>query len=266
MSQSRGPGARCRSYGAPPGEGRNSAGPCPENLLARQPLFNQMIANWYAPSEGIRAHVDLLRFEDGIAIISLLSPASCPSPEPLPLNPVSTPVAPQLARRSSPPRTQHFGALRRILHSSVLRRMPQRKVLRCISRSSSPESRRQSRTQLKSQQRPGCHLNARGVETLRGRPCYDQVTCSSCGGGALSLVRCTRPGCAAPALGWGALSAKSASPSLFASWLQRGTEGYRPLGEDGGAQATAAAQSAKVRCTYYYAKFCIININAIKYL
>ncbi|XAR61323.1 tRNA (carboxymethyluridine(34)-5-O)-methyltransferase [Bertholletia excelsa] len=45
----------------------------PSNLLWREPLFDQLIANVYQPGEGICAHVDLMRFEDGIAIISLES-------------------------------------------------------------------------------------------------------------------------------------------------------------------------------------------------
>ncbi|KAL8530903.1 hypothetical protein ACS0TY_007797 [Phlomoides rotata] len=45
----------------------------PPELLWREPLFNQFIVNIYQPGEGIRAHVDLMRFEDGIAIISLES-------------------------------------------------------------------------------------------------------------------------------------------------------------------------------------------------
>ncbi|KAK7320406.1 hypothetical protein VNO77_29840 [Canavalia gladiata] len=47
--------------------------PLPLHLLQREPLFDQMIANVYQPGEGICAHVDLLRFDDGIAIISLES-------------------------------------------------------------------------------------------------------------------------------------------------------------------------------------------------
>ncbi|KAK7268678.1 hypothetical protein RIF29_21384 [Crotalaria pallida] len=47
--------------------------PLPLDLLSRQPLFDQMIVNMYQPGEGICAHVDLLRFEDGIAIVSLES-------------------------------------------------------------------------------------------------------------------------------------------------------------------------------------------------
>lgn len=47
--------------------------PLPLHLLSRQPLFDQMIVNVYQPGEGICAHVDLLRFEDGIAIVSLES-------------------------------------------------------------------------------------------------------------------------------------------------------------------------------------------------
>jgi alkylated DNA repair dioxygenase AlkB len=45
----------------------------PPNLLQRKPFFDQMITNFYEPGEGICAHVDLLRFEDGIAIVSLES-------------------------------------------------------------------------------------------------------------------------------------------------------------------------------------------------
>ncbi|KAG1365225.1 alkylated DNA repair protein ALKBH8 [Cocos nucifera] len=47
--------------------------PLPLNLLWREPLFDQLIANVYEPGEGICAHVDLMRFEDGIAIVSLES-------------------------------------------------------------------------------------------------------------------------------------------------------------------------------------------------
>ncbi|CAH1447504.1 unnamed protein product [Lactuca virosa] len=42
-------------------------------LLKREPLFNQLIVNSYQPGEGICAHVDLMRFEDGIALVSLES-------------------------------------------------------------------------------------------------------------------------------------------------------------------------------------------------
>ncbi|CAI0429696.1 unnamed protein product [Linum tenue] len=45
----------------------------PPDILRRQPLFDQLIANVYQPGEGICAHVDLMRFEDGIAIVSLES-------------------------------------------------------------------------------------------------------------------------------------------------------------------------------------------------
>ncbi|XP_054819391.1 alkylated DNA repair protein ALKBH8 homolog isoform X2 [Prosopis cineraria] len=54
------------------GDGQTSA--LPWDLLWREPLFNQLIVNVYEPGEGICAHVDLLRFEDGIAIVSLESP------------------------------------------------------------------------------------------------------------------------------------------------------------------------------------------------
>ncbi|XP_010522779.1 PREDICTED: alkylated DNA repair protein alkB homolog 8 [Tarenaya hassleriana] len=48
--------------------------PLPTDLLWREPLFDQLIVNMYKPGEGICAHVDLLRFEDGIAVVSLGSP------------------------------------------------------------------------------------------------------------------------------------------------------------------------------------------------
>ncbi|PON65699.1 Alpha-ketoglutarate-dependent dioxygenase AlkB-like [Parasponia andersonii] len=54
--------------------GRNGASPFPSDLLWREPLFDQLIVNLYHPGEGICAHVDLMRFEDGIAIVSLESP------------------------------------------------------------------------------------------------------------------------------------------------------------------------------------------------
>ena len=47
--------------------------PLPSDLLWREPLFDQLIANRYKPGEGICAHVDLMRFDDGIVIVSLES-------------------------------------------------------------------------------------------------------------------------------------------------------------------------------------------------
>ncbi|KAL4603600.1 hypothetical protein ACB092_10G135600 [Castanea dentata] len=47
--------------------------PFPSDLLRREPLFDQLIVNVYQPGEGISAHIDLMRFEDGIAIVSLES-------------------------------------------------------------------------------------------------------------------------------------------------------------------------------------------------
>ncbi|XP_020210025.1 uncharacterized protein P8A3.02c [Cajanus cajan] len=47
--------------------------PLPGHILRREPLFDQMIANVYEAGEGICPHVDLLRFHDGIAILSLES-------------------------------------------------------------------------------------------------------------------------------------------------------------------------------------------------
>ncbi|KAJ2955052.1 hypothetical protein NQZ79_g8883 [Umbelopsis isabellina] len=43
------------------------------NDIDRQPLFDQAIINLYRPGEGIRSHVDLQKFDDGVLIISLLS-------------------------------------------------------------------------------------------------------------------------------------------------------------------------------------------------
>ncbi|GAA5803543.1 hypothetical protein EDC94DRAFT_660200 [Helicostylum pulchrum] len=43
------------------------------DILNREPLFDQAILNLYKKGEGICSHVDLLRFEDGILIVSLLS-------------------------------------------------------------------------------------------------------------------------------------------------------------------------------------------------
>eukprot|EP00850_Spirogloea_muscicola_P012721 SM000083S22768 [mRNA] locus=s83:411964:413156:+ [translate_table: standard] len=47
--------------------------PLPCTFLKRAPLFDQLTVNSYRPGEGIKAHVDLARFEDGIAIVSFLS-------------------------------------------------------------------------------------------------------------------------------------------------------------------------------------------------
>ncbi|CAN0878036.1 Alkylated DNA repair protein ALKBH8 homolog [Linum grandiflorum] len=56
------------------GEEATGSLPFPTDVLSREPLFDQLIANRYQPGEGICAHVDLMRFEDGIAIVSLESP------------------------------------------------------------------------------------------------------------------------------------------------------------------------------------------------
>ncbi|KAL8160680.1 hypothetical protein V2J09_002217 [Rumex salicifolius] len=55
--------------------GNNGSSECvmPSHLLWREPFFDQLICNVYQPGEGICAHVDLMRFEDGIAIASLES-------------------------------------------------------------------------------------------------------------------------------------------------------------------------------------------------
>ncbi|XP_058082719.1 uncharacterized protein LOC131230767 [Magnolia sinica] len=54
---------------------QDDAEACPlaSDLLWREPLFDQLIVNVYQPGEGICGHVDLMRFDDGIAIISLES-------------------------------------------------------------------------------------------------------------------------------------------------------------------------------------------------
>jgi alkylated DNA repair dioxygenase AlkB len=44
-------------------------------IYHRRPVFDQLIVNRYLPGEGILPHVDLARFEDGIAIVSLGSAA-----------------------------------------------------------------------------------------------------------------------------------------------------------------------------------------------
>lgn len=45
-------------------------------MRLRSPPFDSLAVNSYEAGEGIRSHVDLLRFEDGIAIVSLLSAVS----------------------------------------------------------------------------------------------------------------------------------------------------------------------------------------------
>lgn len=42
----------------------------PPEVACRAPLFNQATCNVYTPGQGIIPHIDLLRFEDGIAIWS----------------------------------------------------------------------------------------------------------------------------------------------------------------------------------------------------
>ncbi|KAG0347606.1 hypothetical protein BG004_007367 [Podila humilis] len=46
---------------------------CHQDWTLREPLFDQCILNLYKPGDGIKPHVDLARFEDGIVIVSLLS-------------------------------------------------------------------------------------------------------------------------------------------------------------------------------------------------
>lgn len=44
-------------------------------LLRRRPLFDQLSVNAYTPGEGLKPHIDLAKFEDGICIVSLKSAA-----------------------------------------------------------------------------------------------------------------------------------------------------------------------------------------------
>ncbi|KAL0042700.1 hypothetical protein WJX79_008153 [Trebouxia sp. C0005] len=48
----------------------------PVQIRSRHPVFDQMIVNSYKPGEGIKSHIDLMKFDDGIAIMSLGSPAT----------------------------------------------------------------------------------------------------------------------------------------------------------------------------------------------
>ncbi|RUS35043.1 hypothetical protein BC938DRAFT_476459 [Jimgerdemannia flammicorona] len=52
-------------------EGRE--GLFPRAIVERTPLFDQAIVNLYTRGEGIKSHVDLARFADGILILSLLT-------------------------------------------------------------------------------------------------------------------------------------------------------------------------------------------------
>ncbi|KAG2224584.1 hypothetical protein INT45_003724 [Circinella minor] len=45
----------------------------PSVITSRRPLFDQAFINLYPKGKGIKSHVDLLRFDDGILSISLLS-------------------------------------------------------------------------------------------------------------------------------------------------------------------------------------------------
>jgi len=47
----------------------------PPYVLDRTPLFDQLIVNTYLPGQGIASHVDLGKFEDGIAVFSFGSSA-----------------------------------------------------------------------------------------------------------------------------------------------------------------------------------------------
>jgi len=49
----------------------NAVNRFPWAMCNREPLFDQMIINVYHPGQGIKAHVDLAKFDDGIASVSL---------------------------------------------------------------------------------------------------------------------------------------------------------------------------------------------------
>jgi alkylated DNA repair dioxygenase AlkB len=48
----------------------------PFEMATREPSFDQMIVNVYHPGQGIKAHVDLAKFDDGVraARSALFSP------------------------------------------------------------------------------------------------------------------------------------------------------------------------------------------------
>jgi len=65
---------------------------CPRDVWADPRPFTQLIANYYDPGEGIKEHVDLRQFSEGIVSLSLLSPVpmvfrpvckGCPRQDPL---------------------------------------------------------------------------------------------------------------------------------------------------------------------------------------
>ncbi|TPX43869.1 hypothetical protein SeMB42_g04542 [Synchytrium endobioticum] len=64
-------------FGDFPTSVRKLARICEPLVLARlqqtKPIFNQIIANFYVPGQGLAFHVDLMRqFEDGIVVASIL--------------------------------------------------------------------------------------------------------------------------------------------------------------------------------------------------
>ncbi|KAG0369696.1 hypothetical protein BC939DRAFT_443323 [Gamsiella multidivaricata] len=65
---------------------------CRTDWTRRTPIFDQSIMNLYYPGDGIKAHVDLARFEDGIIIVSLLSAINMNfSPALIPMSPDDPP-------------------------------------------------------------------------------------------------------------------------------------------------------------------------------
>ncbi|KAF8928277.1 hypothetical protein EDD21DRAFT_366920 [Dissophora ornata] len=82
---------------------------CRTDWTSRAPLFDQSIMNLYYPGNGIKPHVDLARFEDGIIVISLLSAINMDFY--LALNPMAPEDPPEGASLKSPGATG-------VLHSS----------------------------------------------------------------------------------------------------------------------------------------------------
>ncbi|KAF9915325.1 hypothetical protein BX616_006411 [Lobosporangium transversale] len=68
----------------------------------RDPLFDQSIMNLYYPGDGIKPHVDLARFEDGIIIVSLISAINMDFyPARKPMSPEDPPEGSSTSSRSS---------------------------------------------------------------------------------------------------------------------------------------------------------------------
>ena len=65
----------------------------------RKPRYDSLAVNSYESGEGIRPHVDLLRYEDGIAIVSLMSAVNMDFSLKAPSYPLATAKSPDPARQ-----------------------------------------------------------------------------------------------------------------------------------------------------------------------